>query len=341
MPGCPRLASALTWMVRWARLTRWAASNGHGAGEVVTGAGTARVLSVTVTRDSARRWHVSFQTLVQRSLTRPAHVAAGCRVAGVDVGVRDLLVAATADGIELARIPAPKSLATAQGRLRSLQRKAARQAGPYDTQAKRGRPPSNRWQRTHARIGRTHARAANVRKDALHKATTALAQRHQVIAVETLNAAGMRSAGGTRKRGLNRALDDAALAEIRRMLAYKTIWYGSTLVQAGRWYPSSKTCSGCGRRKPRLLLSVRTYVCEHCGLVLDRDLNAAINLARLGETRPLGDQSPAGSGPVAGRGATRETEPAPAGNAAGDETSTPHHQPVGQTGTASPQGEAA
>jgi putative transposase len=168
-----------------------------------------------------------------------------------------------------------------------------------------------------------------------------LAQHHQVIVVETLHAAGMRSAGGARKRGLNRALADAALAQVRRMLAYKTSWYGSALVQAGRWYPSSKTCSRCGSRKPKLPLSERTYLCEHCGLVLDRDLNAAINLARLGETQPVGEQSPAGSGPVAGRGATRETGPAPAGEAAGHETSTPHHQPAGQTGTASPQGEAA
>jgi putative transposase len=304
-------------------------------------AATARVLSATVTRDSAGRWHVSFQTLVQRSLTRPAHVAGRHRVVGVDVGVRDLLAAATPDGIEVTRIPAPKSLTTAQAQLRFLQRKAARQAGSYDAATKRKQASSNRWQRTQVRIGRTHARAANVRRDALHKATTALAQQHEVIAVETLNAAGMRSAGGARKRGLNRALADAALAEIRRMLAYKTIWYRSTLVQADRWYPSSKTCSGCGSRKPRLLLSERTYVCGHCGLVLDRDVNAAINLARLGETHLLGEQSPAGSGPVAGRGATRETEPAPAGDAAGDEASTPHHQPVGQAGTASPQGEAA
>jgi putative transposase len=304
-------------------------------------AGTARILSATATCDSAGQWHVCFQTLVQRSFTRPAHLAAGHRVIGVDVGVRDLVVAATADGIEVARIPAPKSLAAAQARLRLLQRKAARQAGPYDPATRRKRASSARWQRTQARIGRTHARAANIRRDALHKATTALAQHYQVIAVETLNAAGMRSAGGARKRGLNRALADAALAEVRRMLAYKTTWYASTLVEADRWYPSSKTCSGCGSRKPTLLLSERTYVCEHCGLVLDRDLNAAINLARLGETHSLGEQSPAGSGPVAGRGATRETEPAPAGDAAGDETSTPHHQPVGQTGIASPQGEAA
>ncbi|MFL6055654.1 MAG: IS607 family element RNA-guided endonuclease TnpB [Actinoallomurus sp.] len=304
-------------------------------------AGTARVLSATVTRDSAGRWHVAFQTLVQRSTARPAHVPVMQPAVGVDVGVKDLLVVATPDGAEVERVPAPKSLTAAQARLRALQRKAARRQGPYDTMTKRKRQPSNRWRRTQARIGKTHARAANVRRDALHKATTRLAQRHQIIAVETLNASGMRSAGGARKRGLNRALADAALAEVRRMLAYKTTWYGSALVEADRWYPSSKTCSGCGSRKPRLLLSERTYVCEYCGLILDRDLNAAINLARLGETQPLGETSIAGSGPVAGRGATHETEPAPAGDAAGCEASTPHHQPVAQSGTASPQGEAA
>ena len=161
------------------------------------------------------------------------------------------------------------------------------------------------------------------------------------MAVQTLNVAVMRAAGGARKRGLNRALADLALAEIRRMLGCKTAWYGSTLVEAGRWYPSSKSCSACGSRQPSLPLAERTYDCRHCGLVLDRDRNAAINLARLGETRPLGESSPAGSGPVAGRGAARETEPAPAGEAAGDEASTPHQQPQDQTGTATPQGEAA
>ena len=227
-----------------------------------------------------------------------------------------------------------------QARLRRLQRRAARQAGPWDPATRRRQAPSNRWRRTQARIGKTHARAAHVRADALHQATTRLAQQHQVIAVETLNAAGMRAAGGARKRGLNRALADASLAEIRRMLAYKTTWYGSVLVQAGRWYPSSKTCSRCGSRKPTLPLSERTYHCPHCGLALDRDRNAAINLARLG-ARPPDKPGPAGSGPVAGRGATRETKPATAGEAAGDEASTPHQQPQDQTGTATPQGEAA
>ncbi len=261
-----------------------------------------------------------------------------------------LLVVATPAGREISRTPAPKPLTAAQDRLRALQRKAARQVGSYDPRTRVKREPSKRWQRTQRRIGRTHARVAAIRRDVLHKATTGLAQRHQVITVETLNASGMRSSGGAYKRGLNRALADAALAQVRRMLGYKTTWYGSTLVEAGRYYPSSKTCSACGRRKPNLTLADRTFVCEHCGLMIDRDLNAGINLARLGDTLHTGGTRPGtGSGPAAnhrvgnGRGATQETATTPVVNAAGHETSTRHDTTAGvnQTGIAPPEGEAA
>ena len=143
-------------------------------------------------------------------------------------------------------------MAAAQARLRALQRRAARQQGPYDPETqdqaarrRNGGPGTNR------RIGHTHAHAAAVRRDVLHKATTALAQQHQVVVVETLNASGMRSPGGARKRGLNRALADAALAEVRRMLGYKSRWYGSQLVEADRFYPSSKTCSALREAKAK------------------------------------------------------------------------------------------
>jgi putative transposase len=306
-------------------------------------AGSARILSATVRQDSAGRWHCALQVIVEAK-TRPAHARRSAHaVVGVDVGVKadSLLVVATPDGLEVERVAAPKSLRAAQARLRALQRRAAHQHGPYDPAAKAKRTPSKRWRRTQARIGRTHAHAAAVRRDLLHKATTALVHQHDVVVVETLNATGMRAKGGARKRGLNRALADAALAEIRRMLGYKTRWYGSHLEEAGRYFPSSKTCTACMRRKSNLTLADRIFECDGCGMRIDRDLGAAINLARLGVPTVLGEQSPAGSGPVAGRGATRETEPAPAGDAAGDEASTPPHQTVDQTGTASPQGEAA
>ncbi len=279
---------------------------------------SARILSATLGEDATGRWHVSLQTVVERAVRVPGHVGAGAGVVGVDVGVKadSLLVVATPDGSEVDRVPAPKSLSAAQARLRVLQRTAARQHGPYDAAAEAKRNPSKRWRKTRRRIGRSHAHAAAVRRDVLHTTTTALAQRHRVVTVETLNASGMRTAGGAHKRGLNRSLADAALAEVRRMLSYKTRWYGSTLVAADRCYPSSKTCSGCGRRKPNLTLVDRTYVCAPCGLTIDRDRNAAINLARLGDTQHTGDtRTGTGSSPAAhhrvghGRGATHKTRP--------------------------------
>jgi IS605 OrfB family transposase len=112
----------------------------------------------------------------------------------------------------------------------------------------------------------------------MHKLTTSLASEHGIVVVEQLNMAGM-----LRNRRLARALADAGLAELRRQLGYKTSWYGSRLVIADRFYPSSKTCSACGWVKAKLTLAERTFTCEACGLRIDRDLNAARNLAKLAQ----------------------------------------------------------
>jgi putative transposase len=295
--------------------------------------GTARILRATVARDSSGRWHCSFTVEVRRTVERGTHRRH--QAVGVDVGVVDLLVAADDRGREILRVPAPRSLGGAQARLRRLQRKAARQ--------QRG---SHRRAKTVKAIGRTHGRAANVRRDVIHKATTTLAKTADVVVVEDLHVAGMgrrKPGAGRGGRGMNRAVADAAMAEVRRQLTYKADWYGSRLVVADRWYPSSKICSGCGNRKPRLSLSERTYRCTQpaCGLVIDRDLNAAVNLARWPEQ--AGVPSP-GSGPADvnyGRRADRETDPAQAGDAGGRDPSTPHHPRVGQTGIAASQEVAA
>jgi putative transposase len=305
-------------------------------------AGTARILAATVSFDG-RRWYCAFTVEAGREPGRPAHVAADRvhPVVGVDLGVRDLLVAAAPDGTEIARVTAPKPLARAQARLRAVQRKAARQDGPDRRTGSRG---SKRWARTARQVARIHARAADLRRDALHQATTRLARRHRVVVVEDLNVAGMsrrKPGAGRGGRGLNRAIADAAPGEVRRQLGYKTTWYGSALVVADRWYPSSKTCSACGAVKAKLALADRRYQCERCGAVLDRDLNAAINLARLSEHAPRVEGRPAGSGPVAGRGAIRNTSPPPGAAAGGNETSTRHQPALDKTGTAPPQGEAA
>lgn len=275
------------------------------------------------------RWWCSFTVEDHRGVIVPAD-AKPHAVVGVDAGVVDLLVVATADGKEVLRVPAPKPLVDAQHRLRQLQRKAGRQT--------RG---SNRWRTTMRRIGRIHTRVANLRADAIHKATTTVAKIAHTVVVEDLNAKGMaarKPGAGRAGRGFNRAVCDAALGEVRRQLTYKVDWYGGTLVKADRWYPSSKTCSSCGVREPSMPLDVRTWTCTSCGTTHDRDRNAATNLAHLAvciSCRQWGGES------KHGRGADRQPCPAQAGHAGGCEASTSHgHQP-GQTRTATPQEVAA
>ena len=248
--------------------------------------------------------------------------------------MKDLMVVAASDGIEVERVPAPKPLTNARARLRALQRRAARQQGPWDQESETRRDPSRRWCRTQARV-------ANLRRDELHKATTRVVCEHEVVVVEDLNVAGMSRSGGTRKRGLNRAIADAGLGSLRTMLGYKATWNQTRLVTAGRWFPSTRTCSRC-QAKTKLSLRDRVYRCRNGCPDIDRDLNAATNLARLGDTTIGGGTGTGtGSGPAVsvtagdGRGANHKTRPTtPVGKAGGDEASTPH-------GDRPPQGEAA
>jgi putative transposase len=212
---------------------------------------------------------------------------------GVDAGVRHLAVLSTGE-----QITNPRAYERAQRRLRRYQRALDRQRrannpGCYDHRGRslQGTRPVNRsrrMQRTERHVRRLHARVANVRRDAMHKLTTTLAREHATIVVERLNARGLCRSG---TRGLRRALHDAALAELRRQLVYKTAWHGRTLIEAPTFYSSSKTCSACGAAKAKLPLFERTFRCEHCGLVLDRDENAARNLAALAHPTVAGSGS--------------------------------------------------
>ncbi|WP_327035687.1 RNA-guided endonuclease TnpB family protein [Micromonospora ureilytica] len=168
---------------------------------------------------------------------------------------------------------------------------------------------------------------ANLRRDGLHKLTTRLAAMYGTVVVEDLNVTGMLA-----NRKLARHIADAGFAEIRRQLAYKTGWNGGRLLVADRWYPSSKTCSGCGAVRTKLALSEREYQCEACGLIMDRDRNASLNLAAL-----AAELNTAGSGPVAARGADRKTRVR--GRVALKRE--PGTASAGQTGTVPPQGGTA
>jgi putative transposase len=120
-----------------------------------------------------------------------------------------------------------------------------------------------------------HARIAHLRDNLLHNITTELALGYTSVTIEDLNVAGM-----LQLRALARHVSDAAFGEFRRQVEYKAAWYGTEVVVADRWFPSSKTCAGCGTINANLKLSDRVYDCSACGLVIDRDVNAAANLAR-------------------------------------------------------------
>lgn len=226
--------------------------------------GTATIRSATVSFRGGR-WFVSFSVKIDR--VTPIHRTPDSTV-GVDLGITSLAVLSTGEVVAN-----PRHLDAAQRALRRAQRQAARRIGP---DRRRRQEPSNRWRATQERVRRLHATVANARRDGLHKLSSRVVAEHGTIVLEDLNVTGMMS-----NRRLARHVAGVGMGEFRRQITYKTTWAGTHTHIADRWYPSSKTCSACGAVKTKLRLSERVYQCEHCGTRLDRDLNAARNLAAL------------------------------------------------------------
>lgn len=213
---------------------------------------SAKVLSATVS-EQAGRWYVSVQ--VEEDQEVPERTATSA--IGVDLGIKTL--ATLSDGTAFEN---PRVLKQAQKKLRRLERQKSR----------RVKGGKNR-KKTVRKLAKQHARIAHIRKDAAHKLTTSLVKNHTLMAIEDLHVSGM-----LKNHKLAQAVADSNFAEIRRQLSYKAQWHGTHLVVVNRFYPSSKTCSACGYIKDELSLRERTYICQSCGLVLDRDVNAAVNL---------------------------------------------------------------
>ena len=219
------------------------------------------ILSATVS-ERAGRWFVSVQ--VEEEIKKPAPTQG--KVVGVDLGVANL--ATCSDG---RRYPNPRALQQVQKRLRRLHRQLSRQ-----------QKGSQNREKTRTKLARTHFRAANLRKDSLQKVTSDILaktkparKRPRAVVLEDLNVEGLLS-----NHRLAQALADVGLAEFRFQIEYKAGWYGSQVRYADRFFPSTKRCSRCGHQQ-ELRLAERVYSCEHCGLVIDRDLNAAMNLEQL------------------------------------------------------------
>ena len=212
--------------------------------------------TVTVSRDAAGRWFVA---LLCECVVEP-HPASDT-VVGVDAGITSLATLSTGE-----KIANPRHERRERARLALAQRRLAR------TQ----KGSANR-DKARARVARVHVRITGRRRDFLHKLTTRLVRENQAVVIEDLSVRNM-----VRNRHLARAISDAAWREMRGMLEYKCQWYGRDLVVIDRWYPSSRTCSGCGHDAGPLPLNVREWACVNCGTRHDRDINAAQNIRAAG-----------------------------------------------------------
>ncbi|MDV3278289.1 MAG: transposase [Nitrososphaerales archaeon] len=210
-----------------------------------------RVQSATVS-SRAGRWFISIG--VRKRIKVPENCGP---VVGVDFGIKHLTALSDGTIIENGH-----PLGRTERRLERLQRSLSRKQ----------KGSANRW-KAKLRLQRLHMRISDARKDGLHKLTTMLTRTKSVVVVEDLAVQNM-----TKRHSLAKAILDGAPGEMRRQLEYKARWYGSRLVVAPRNFPSTKMCSRCHRVKEEMPLSERIYECERCGLVIDRDLNAAKNL---------------------------------------------------------------
>ena len=208
--------------------------------------------TVTVTKDSANRYFVSF--LVEEEI---APLPVVNTMVGLDLGLASMVVLSTGESVGNPRyfVRDEKKLAKAQRRL-----------------AKKKKGSKNRA-RARQKVARLHARIADRRRDYQHHLSTRIIRENQVICVESLSVKQM-----VKNHALAKSISDVGWGEFVRQLEYKARWYGRLLVKIDRWYPSSKTCSACQHVLETLSLDERFWTCPACGTLHDRDVNAAMNI---------------------------------------------------------------
>ena len=213
-----------------------------------------KIMSGTVSR-VADKWYISIAVEVKKDLTLPKTG----KYVGVDLGVKDIAI--TSDGCKFAN---PRWIHKSEKKLKRLNRELARR-----------KHTSKRRERTRLRLARQHDQVANQRKDWLHKITTYLVRKYDVIALEDLNVRGM-----VKNHNLAKAITNVSFGEFNRQIEYKVQMYGKQIYRVDRFFPSSKTCSVCGCVQEKMPLHVREWTCPDCGAHHDRDINAATNLLR-------------------------------------------------------------
>ena len=212
-----------------------------------------KIMSGVVSR-TADRWYLSITVELDKL---PRTVKKTSKVVGVDLGLKETIV--TSDG-DIFKAPKP---------LKKYGKILAKRNKQHSRKVK----GSKNRNKSQMKLAKLHAKIANIRKDFTHKATSKLIDENQVIGLEDLNVAGM-----MKNHCLAKAISDVSWYKIRRQLEYKAAIYGREVRLVGRFFPSSKICSKCGSVKKNLELSERVFKCSDCGYIIDRDLNAAINI---------------------------------------------------------------
>ena len=212
-----------------------------------------KILSATIST-RGEKWFVSLNVELSEAI-QPLPKT-NCSV-GLDLGITHL--ATLSDGT---KIQAPKPLKNYLKKLRRLNKSLSRKQKGSNNRAK-----------AKAKLSRLYYRIHNIRKDFLHKLTTELVRKFDVICLEDLNVKGM-----MKNRKLSLAIQDLGFYELKQQLIYKANQFGKTVKSVERFFPSSKTCSCCGFKLEKLSLSVRKWTCEKCGAEHDRDVNASINI---------------------------------------------------------------
>jgi len=224
-----------------------------------------KIKSVTIVKTTSGSYYASILVEtenIKNKVKEPIN-----KVCGIDLGLKDFAIITNDTGIY--KIEHPKYLRKAEKRLKRLQRALSRK-----------QKDSKNFEKARKRLAIQYEYVSNARNDFLHKLSKAIIDDNQVIVVEDLNVKGMQ------ETDLAKPVSDSGFGTFVRYLEYKADWYGRQLIKVDRFYPSSKLCNVCGYKYKELKLSDRYWQCPICGTYHDRDINASINLYKVGLERP-------------------------------------------------------
>ena len=215
---------------------------------------------IAVTQESDGKYYASCLVETGIEAPKPQSVEASTTI-GIDLGLKDFIV--TSDGH---KIPNPRFYATIDRRIARLQK--------HESRKQKG---SKRRARIRLKINKLYVKKRNLIKNYIYHAAKTLLRESQTLVMEDLNIGGM-----VKNHKLAKSIQNVCWGELRRVLEYKSKWLGHNLIFIDRWAPSTKTCSHCGFHNSTLTLSDRSWMCPGCDTHHDRDVNAALNIKRMG-----------------------------------------------------------